>query len=62
MSGTTPESIVSTPFIVGLYGINFIFAEYQVAGYALGSPEVHLSFHELNGIAKPEILTLLDEN
>jgi hypothetical protein len=62
MSGTTPESIASTPFVVGLYGIDFIFAEYQIAGYAQGSPEVHLSFYELNGIAKQEILKLLDEN
>ncbi|WP_192562824.1 HNH endonuclease [Pseudomonas gozinkensis] len=62
MSGTNVDSIVSTPFIIGRYGISFIFAEYQVAGYALGSPEIHLSFYELNGIAKPEILKLLDED
>jgi hypothetical protein len=61
MSGTTIDSIASTPFIVGRHGISFIFAEYQVSGYALGSPEIHLSFYELNGIAKPEILQLLGD-
>lgn len=61
MSGTTPDYIASTPFVVGRYGIDFIFAEYQVAGYAQGSPEIHLSFYELNGIAKPDILKLLDD-
>lgn len=62
ISGTTPEFIAATPFVVGLYGIEFIFAEYQVAGYAQGSPEIHLEFHELDGIAQPKILALLDEN
>ncbi|SDV04797.1 HNH endonuclease [Pseudomonas mucidolens] len=60
ISGTATDSIISTPFIVERYGIVFIFAEYQVAGYALGSPEIHLSFFELNGIVKPDILTLLN--
>lgn len=61
-SGTTPDSILSTPFIVGQYGINFIFAEYQVGCYAQGSPNIHLSFYELHGIAKPEILRILDQD
>lgn len=62
ISRTTPDNIASTPFVIGRYGIDFIFAEYQVACYALGSPEIHLSFYELNGIAKPEILKLLEDD
>lgn len=62
MSGTTPEAISTTPFVVGLYGIIFIFAEYQVAGYAQGSPELHLYFSELKDIAKPEILKVLNDD
>lgn len=61
-SGTTPEAISTTPFVVELYGITFIFAEYQVASYAQGSPEIFLSFDELNGIAKPDILKALEYN
>jgi len=60
-TGTSPSSIASTPFIVGQYGLEFIFAEYQVGGYAQGSPEIHLSFYELSGICKPEVLKILDE-
>lgn len=60
-SGTSSESITSTPFIIGRYGITFVFAEYQVACYALGSPEIHIAFHELEDIAKPEILHVLNE-
>lgn len=62
VSGTTSESISSTPFVVEQYGVRFIFAEYQVACYAQGSPEVYLSFHELAGIAKPELLELLGDS
>lgn len=61
ISGTTPEYLAVTPFVVGQYGIDFIFSEYQVACYALGSPEIHVSFYELDGIAMPEIITILGD-
>ncbi len=59
-AGTIPSAISSTPFVVGSDGVLFMFAEYQVGGYAQGSPEIHLSFYELRGIAKSTILASLD--
>ena len=59
--GTSPSSIASTPFIVGDWGLEFMFAEYQVGAYALGKPEIHVSFSELSGICKPEITKLLGQ-
>lgn len=61
LSGTTAEAIAHTPFLVERYGVRFVFAEYQVGCYAQGSPEIFLSFYELNEIAKPEILTMLND-
>ncbi|WP_200890622.1 HNH endonuclease signature motif containing protein [Pseudomonas nitroreducens] len=60
-SGTTTEALASTPFLVERYGISFAFAEYQVGGYAQGSPEIFLSFDELDDIVKPEILSQLSD-
>ena len=62
MGGTSPSLIESTPFIVGQYGLKFMFAEYQVGAYAQGNPDIHLSFYQLSEICKPEVLKLLDED
>lgn len=56
ISGTTPDAILSTPFVVYEYGLKFIFGEYQLAGYAMGTAEVNLFFSELEGVVKAEIL------
>ena len=61
LQGTEPEPENFSCFTIDHYTINFVFREYQIDCYAAGTETVYLSFSELGGIVKPEILDKLIE-
>ncbi|RZT38395.1 HNH endonuclease [Cupriavidus agavae] len=60
--GTAPELERFARFVVERSGFTFMFDEYEVASYAQGRQHVYLSFSELSGIFRQELLDLLMES
>ena len=58
-AGTAPDFNVFSKFVVDQYGLNFMFDPYQVASYAQGVQQAHLSFEELGQLLKMEKIAAL---
>jgi hypothetical protein len=59
VAGTQPNEDCFSCFTIDDRGIEFIFGDYQLGGYAAGERSAFISLEELEGILKPEVLTEL---
>jgi len=57
--GTQPSEECFSCFTIEDHGIQFIFGDYQLGGYAAGERSAFFYLEELKGIFKPEILIAL---
>lgn len=56
VAGTQPNGEGFSCFTIDDYGVQFMFGDYQLGGYAAGERSAFLSFEELEGIVRPGIL------
>lgn len=60
--GTKPSFENFSLFLIGEYGMEFIFEEYSVASYALGRQKVWFDFHEIQPLVKPYLYTQISNH
>lgn len=62
LGGTEPIEENFSRFLIGNYGVEFIFEEYQIASYAEGRQILPINYYDLREIFNPELIKKLEDH